>query len=79
MRAIDRLHQLTDDLRSGGIGELGQLSQVLIGGFARARALARRSNEDRALDWGFDTDKLFTDGMLLLGRRDVGGFGTSGR
>jgi hypothetical protein len=61
---IDLLHEPADDFRSGGIGQLGQLFQVLLGRTPRARALARRANENGPLDGRDDVDQLFADGFL---------------
>jgi hypothetical protein len=50
MRAVDGLDQLSHDGGAGGVGELRQLAQVLVGGAPRAGSLARRADQDRPFD-----------------------------
>lgn len=65
MRPVDLLDQLTDDLGSGGVGELGELLQVFVRRAPRPGALAGRPDENRSLDGGRDGDELFAaDGCL---------------
>jgi hypothetical protein len=66
MRSVDRLHQLTDDGRAGGIGELGELPQVLIGRAPGAGTLARCADQDRPLYGRFDGNQIPADKLLAL-------------
>ncbi len=67
MRAIELLGELTDDDRSGGVGESLQLAQVLVERLARARPLERRPDEERPLDGGRDGDQISCDGLASIG------------
>jgi hypothetical protein len=64
MRPFDRLHELTDDLCAGGVGELRELLQMLIRRAARARTFSRRADQNGALDGCLNRDELFADGYL---------------
>jgi hypothetical protein len=66
VRPFDRLHELTDDVRPGGVGELGELLEMLICRPPRARSLSWRADQDGPFDRGFDGDELFADGILQL-------------
>ena len=63
MRAIELLRELSDDDRSGRVGEPLELAQVLVERLARARPLERRPDEERPLDGGRDGDQLSCDGV----------------
>jgi hypothetical protein len=56
MRAIDLLHELTDDHGAGRIGELLELAEMFADRAARAGALERRADEQRALDGRLNYD-----------------------
>lgn len=49
MRAVELLRELADNCRAGGVGEEGQLAEVLAGRVAVWRALERGADEDDAL------------------------------
>lgn len=64
MWPVDLLDELTDNLRTGCVGEFGEFPEVFIRGPPSADALTRGANENRALDWLTDADQIFTDVLL---------------
>jgi hypothetical protein len=64
MRALDRLHQLTDHGCPGGVGELRELLEMLIRGSARSGPLTWRADKNCPFDGCLDSDELFADGYL---------------
>ena len=66
VRAVDLLRHLADDDRAGGVGELGELAEVLVGDAASARALERNADEERPLDRRDDVDRIAAYVRILL-------------
>ena len=64
VRAVDLLHEPADDLRSRGIGKLGQLLEMLVGGAPRAGPLPGCSDENGPFDGRSDADQIFADVLL---------------
>jgi len=69
MRTVELLGQFTDHDRARGVGKSLELTQVLLERLPRARALQRRADEERPLDWGRKGDQVVCDGMSCLGGR----------
>jgi hypothetical protein len=69
VRAVDRLRELADDFRAGGVDEASELFEVLVDGVAVARALDGRADEDRALRGRSEIDDVACDETVL---RNVG-------
>ena len=67
MRPVELLRELSDDDRSGRVGESLELAQVLVERLARAGPLERGSDEERPLDGGRDGDQLSCDGWTSTG------------
>ncbi|MEO5567324.1 MAG: hypothetical protein ABIR92_02455 [Gemmatimonadaceae bacterium] len=61
MRTIDLLHQLSDDLGAGGVRQLGQLLEMLVGRAPRPNSLARRADQNRPFNGRIDVDQCLTD------------------
>ena len=81
MRAVDLLGHLTNNDRSRGVGELGKLSEVLVGHTASPRALERNADEERSLNGCDDVDRIAAYLKILMvvslsgraGRREPAG------
>jgi hypothetical protein len=58
VRAIDLLRELADDPGAGGVGQLGQLTEVVVDDAPGARPLERGAHEERPLDRRRDDDGL---------------------
>ena len=69
MRAIELLRELSDDDRSGRVGEPLELAQMLVERLARAGPLEGRPDEERPLDGGRDGDQLSCDGVASTGAK----------
>jgi hypothetical protein len=68
MRSVELLRQLTDDERSGGVGEQRELAQVLVRRVAVRRPLERCADEDGALLWRLQRDQISCDGSSSKSR-----------
>ena len=66
MRPVDLLRELADDGRAGGVGELGQLAQMLVGQAPGAGPLERRADEQRPLDGRGDDDRFAAYARILV-------------
>jgi hypothetical protein len=62
VRAVELLGELTDDCGARGVGEEGELAQVLAGGVTVRRALERSADEDDALLLRREGDQVPSDG-----------------
>jgi len=76
VRAIDLLGQPPDHLGARGVGEPLEFLEVLIDVMTGLRSLARRADQDRALDRGSQGDDVAADrtgdgrrGCTVAGRR----------
>jgi hypothetical protein len=65
VRPLELLHQLTHDHRASGIGELLELSKMLVYRAPRAGAFERCADQQRAVNGVRDDDGLLADGALL--------------
>ena len=66
MRPVDLLGQLADDDRAGGVGQVGQLAQMVVGQTPRARSLERRAHEERPLYGRGDDDRIAAYARILF-------------
>ena len=65
VRPVDLLRQLTDDHGARGIGQVGQLAEMVVGHAARAWSLERSADEKRALH-GRGNDDRFAAYVRIL-------------
>ena len=66
MRAVDLLRELAHDGRAGGVGELRELSQMVVDETPRARPLERGAHEERPFCRRSDDDRISAYGIILF-------------